>query len=133
MRVLVSGSRVKDGAPEYMHDVWKQLTDLCVVWTLESEDENEKFIVVEGACLTGADDYAHQWTLLFEDDPYVVSERHPADWAKYGRSAGPKRNKLMVDLGADIVLVFIRDGSRGAAGTADLAEKAGLDVRRFEV
>jgi hypothetical protein len=37
----------------------------------------------------------------------------------------------MVNLGADLVLAFIRNGSRGASHTADLAEQAGIETRRF--
>jgi len=33
-------------------------------------------------------------------------EEHPADWKGQGRVAGPIRNRLMLDLGADLVLAF---------------------------
>jgi hypothetical protein len=32
----------------------------------------------------------------------------------------------MVDLGADLVLAFLRDNSRGTTGCIELAERAGL-------
>lgn len=45
--------------------------------------------------------------------------------------AGMYRNELMVELGADLVLAFIADYSRGATGCAWIAERAGLRVVRF--
>lgn len=83
--------------------------------------------VVHGACPTGADDLADK---IAREVGWNV-ERHPADWRLYGRSAGPIRNALMVQAGADVCLAFIRNGSRGATMCADLAEKAGIPTHRF--
>lgn len=50
-----------------------------------------------------------------------------AEWEKYGRSAGYKRNKAMVDMGPDRVIAF-SNGSRGTQHTIDLARRADIEV-----
>lgn len=53
-------------------------------------------------------------------------EAHPADWARFGRSAGHRRNAEMVALGADLCLAFPLGASRGTRGCMALAERAGI-------
>jgi YspA, cpYpsA-related SLOG family len=87
----------------------------------------ESIVVVHGACPTGADAMAHE---ICRDYGWR-EETHPAAWHLQGSAAGPLRNKKMVGLGANVSLAFIRNCSRGASGCADLAEKAGIETRRF--
>lgn len=50
-----------------------------------------------------------------------------AEWDRYGKSAGPLRNKRMLDEGnPDLVVAF--DGGRGTANMIDQAKAAGFKV-----
>lgn len=94
--------------------------------------------VVHGGCW-GADQIADLWARQYG----ATVEVHEADWDRYQRAAGPIRNRHMVNLGADIALAFIGPctssrcrkprphPSHGASGCADMAERAGIPVRRF--
>lgn len=78
---------------------------------------------------TGADtDAARYGQRLFN----LQAEVHRADWKKYGRAAGPIRNKQMVELGADLCLAFPDhpkgEGSRGTWNCVDLAQQARIPV-----
>lgn len=86
--------------------------------------------IVHGGCSTGGDRWADLIAVVYE----FTREVHPANWRPggiYNRAAGIIRNQEMVDLGADVCLAFIRDGSRGASYTAAAAEAAGIPTRRF--
>lgn len=68
----------------------------------------------------------------YENGQWMFSiEQHDADWETYGRSAGHKRNALMVDLGADACLAFMRNSSRGTMSCIRLAVASGIPTRVF--
>jgi hypothetical protein len=116
MRILVTGSRD-----------WE---DRDTLWgALNNTASQVGVTLVHGDCPTGADHMAQEWA---ECQPDVTVERYPADWSE-GKSAGPRRNRVMVDLGADVCLAFIKDASRGASMTARWAEEAGIKTIRYEV
>jgi hypothetical protein len=57
-------------------------------------------------------------------------ESYPADWDRYGRSAGPIRNEQMLKAKPDLVLAFHADleHSRGTKHMVTIARKAGVPV-----
>jgi hypothetical protein len=115
MRVLVTGSRTWD--------------DQQAIFDALAEYNYGQVTLVHGAA-RGADAIAAKIAAAFG---WTV-EDHPANWTGgYGRAAGFIRNMKMVKLGADVCLAFIRDGSRGATHCADLAEKAGIPIKRYTV
>lgn len=121
-RILITGSRDWDDR-ERIHDTLQ----FHYLWQTMHREEDEEVVLVSGACPTGADAIAEEiWT-----SQGLPVERHPADWHRFGKRAGFLRNAEMVDLGANVCLAFIKNGSKGATMTADLAEKAGIEVRRF--
>ena len=69
------------------------------------------FVVTEVVCglARGADTLGKRWA---EENQIPVTE-FPAEWDKFGKSAGPRRNKQMADH-ADALIVFIWDNSRGS-------------------
>lgn len=119
-RILVTGSRDWTNVTQLRF----QLTMACARYLPSA------IVIVHGDCPHGADQYAELWAR----QKRLTTERHRANWRPAGvfdRTAGFKRNAEMVALGADICLAFIRNDSRGATHTTDLAEKAGIPVRRF--
>lgn len=54
---------------------------------------------------------------------------HEANWEEFGRSAGPQRNRLIVE-DADIVIAIQKDNSDGTQNTIDIANKTS-DVEVF--
>ena len=87
-------------------------------------------IIIEGEA-QGADLLARS---VAEELGFVV-EPYPANWGKYGRAAGPVRNREMLEKGKpDLVLAFHTNifASTGTKNMVHIAQRVGIEVRLFE-
>lgn len=104
MRILVCGGR---DFTDY-----KLLSDI-----LDQYYEADNLLIIEGDA-KGADRLAGEWALRNN----VHLEIFPADWKRFGKKAGPKRNQEMLNEGhPDLVIAF-----PGGNGTADMVKRARL-------
>lgn len=111
LRVLVCGSRT-----------W---TDRVAVERMIDQLPVGSVVIVGGA--KGADTLAEVAARAVG----LQCEVYPADWERYGRRAGPVRNRQMLREGQpDLVVAFHADlwGSRGTADMVRVARVAGLPV-----
>jgi len=116
-RLLVTGSRDWSDHRTIYDALYLAYVDLS----------SDQVVLVSGACPTGADRMAEE---AWEGQGLPI-ERHPADWAAHGKSAGFRRNAEMVNLGADLCVAFHKGNSRGTQHTIDLAHAAGIPVRIY--
>lgn len=141
LRILVTGSRNW----RWPSVVRRELDQAVINYILCEDSAPDVVTVVHGAAggvdsIAGGYARSRRW----------VPEPHPADWAgpclgacpvghrkadkrggTYCPLAGHYRNQRMVDLGADLVLVFQRDHSSGTDDCARRARAAGLAVVPF--
>lgn len=115
-RLLITGSRD-----------WKDENAILEQFQLVYTKYGKEVTLVSGACSTGADRLCE---MLAKTAGWII-ETHPAEWDKYGKSAGYKRNQEMVDLGADACLAFIKNASKGATHTAEASIKAGIPTKKI--
>jgi hypothetical protein len=122
-RILITGSRDWENY-KAVYDAVAYVTEYA---TRHKDEALEDVILVSGNA-RGADSLAEQAA----EELGITVERHPADWNQYGKRAGFVRNAEMVEAGADVCLAFIRNHSRGATMTRDLALKAGIKTATLE-
>ena len=139
MSVIVTGSR---NWPEECFDkVWRVL-DVC---HQIDRERNEVLLVLEGGA-PGADKAARTWVRKVWLDaaphqlgsaiPSVFGKTFRADFDRIGPSAGPIRNRTMLEwavtnvfeLGLPLVLAFPMLGSRGTIDCMNAARDRGITV-----
>ena len=125
MKILVTGDRNWDINPELHKERIRYVLKRVVADALNSAQE---VTIIHGAA-RGVDTLAGQ----VASELGLNVEAYPADWEKYGKAAGPIRNRKMLDLKPDLVLAFHNDltKSKGTAHCIKEAEKMGFPVIVF--
>jgi hypothetical protein len=113
MRVIVAGGRDFEDYQLLKRTACKLLTKY----------HPEEVTIISG-CAMGADSLGEE---LARDMGYGV-RAHPANWERYGKSAGYRRNAEMADV-ATHLLAFWDGKSKGTKHMIDLATKKGLTIK----
>lgn len=111
MRVIIAGGRAfKD---------YKRLCSVCDYML-----QNQKDIEIVSGTAMGADKLGEQYA---QEHGYKIT-RFPAEWDRYGKSAGFKRNEEMAKY-SDALIAFWDGSSKGTEHMINLAEKHGLKIK----
>lgn len=105
MKWLICGSRnYSDWA--FMHATLHALVD---------ELGDFPTLIIHGDA-PGADTLGKLWAEWWK----IPTDAHPADWEKYGKPAGPIRNREMLTLNPDAVIGFLNKPRKLSRGTNDM-------------
>ena len=113
-RVIIAGCRNYNNYAEA-----KKFIDLY----LKELKKNCDIIIVSGGC-TGADTLGERYAA----ENNIKVEKHPANWDKYGKRAGPVRNKEMAQI-SDYLICFWDGKSTGTSSMIRYARIFGLPTR----
>lgn len=123
MRILVTGSR----------DWTDEAVIAAAIRDALGSNAVERVTLVHGGA-RGADAIADAvWKSLIQQGMNLLPAKvYAADWDRYGKSAGHRRNAEMVNDGADVCLAFPLGESRGTRGCMRLARNARIKVLEYE-
>ncbi len=113
-RVVIAGCRDYNNYYEA-----KVYIDFCL-----SNIRKKNNIVIVSGCARGADAIGERYA---KENGFKV-EKYPADWARYGRSAGPRRNKQMAEI-SDYVICFWDLKSKGTRSMIEYAKQFNKPVK----
>lgn len=106
MRVIIAGSR--------------SYTDYSVLCQAITESGFDITTIISGGA-TGVDALGEKYAM----EHNIPLERFPAEWTKYGKAAGPMRNRTMAQ-SADALIALKTPNSLGTADMIRQATKHGL-------
>ena len=113
-RIVVAGCRYYENYKEA-----KAYIDFCI----SRIKEEHTLVFLSGGC-RGADGLGERYA---KENGYAI-ERYPAQWHKYGKSAGPRRNREMAER-ADYVICFWDGVSQGTRSMIQFAEQFNKAIR----
>lgn len=87
------------------------------------DQEKGQITEVVCGCASGVDEFGRRWAVANN----IPVKKFPADWDRYGKSAGPIRNGQMARY-AERLIAFWNGTSRGTQNMIDQATKNGLRV-----
>ena len=91
----------------------------------------EKIVQKDDVIISGHAKGVDMMGELYAQKNNLACEIYPAEWDKYGRSAGPRRNEQMAQV-ADKVVVFWDFKSRGTKNMIDMAKKYKKELFIFD-
>ncbi len=113
IRIVVAGCRSFN-----RYDKAKPFLDNCLC-----DLRNKYNIVIVSGGANGADAFGERYA---KENGFEI-ERYPAEWKKYGKRAGPIRNKQKAEI-CDCVICFWDEKSKGTKTMVDYAKKLGKTV-----
>jgi len=122
VRILVCGGRGYSDWPR-VREVLDELAAKHSKFYKDAENWLPVDLTIIHGGAKGADSLADQWAAV----NWTSLRVYEADWETHGRSAGPKRNQLMLEDGKpDLIVAF--PGGRGTAHMVKIARDAGVPV-----
>ena len=113
-RIVVAGCRDYEN-----YDDAKEYIDFCI----QNLRRKYKLVFLSGCC-KGADALGERYA---KENGFEI-EFYPAQWKRYGKSAGPKRNLEMAK-NADYVICFWDNKSKGTKSMIESAKKHNKPVK----
>lgn len=115
MKIIIAGTRTFED-----YDYLKEIID-------KYKDSIDTII---SGTARGADSLGERYAI----ENNIKLEKYPADWNKYGKSAGYKRNELMAEKG-DMLIAFWDGKSKGTMHMINIMRNLKKDLRviQYEV
>ena len=117
-RIVIAGCRDYNNYNEAKKYISYYLNDI----------RKQNNIVILSGCATGADALGERYA---KENDFKV-EKYPANWEKYGKYAGPKRNKEMAK-NCDCIICFWDGKSKGTKSMITLAEEYKKPIRIIKI